>query len=538
MPSLANSAGITPSELRTALNSGALKQAWITSSTAYKQAIYEAFASLCFQNDISIFTSQNNDGNTNGSNYKGTYPGALGSFDAYACRSVQYGAILLYVTTNYDAIAAYSPHTISTKLARVSLSGILATRELPLNYVDNSQPLNNASVYKNIPLAGYNQPRINDNCQTFYTNISDESCTTKNDGTTNGFVSKVNYDFSQIRVSSAVAQDANGPQLPVGGFSDVEAALFSAADGGGDVSAKGKESLAGIGQVFGVAVSNNLYRAMQAFQGITATQIANDTAFDPAIAPNITSSQYTAIIDNDNASAYKADWSLLTGAVGVGKKVYLERLKSTSGSQAASNAFFLKSPCTDANAGSLQPASVSDSDLNFIVSENINENYLMKKLKNANTSGNFAIGVMSLTNDWRVNLTGYGDEFKWLKLNGIHPESGGVEKARNTTLNGIYQFYIEGHYFLANTAGKNNSGFYFNEFPQVLSYIANALASQKRQTDGVFPIRSCNQIPRGLLINPLSVIYDAFPCTSDNRGNNTHKGSNHGNSCAPIKLLN
>ena len=83
--------------------------------------------------------------------------------------------------------------------------------------------------------------------------------------------------------ANAVAADAFAPALPVGGFSDVEAALFSPTIGGGDVSARGVESDANVGQVFGVAVSIPLYRALQAAQGLSDV---NATTFDPVNAPN------------------------------------------------------------------------------------------------------------------------------------------------------------------------------------------------------------------------------------------------------------
>ena len=180
-------------------------------------------------------------------------PSTIGSFNAYACTRAGVTSLLFH-TVDGDSINAYAPHTLCTKLARISLAGIIGTTSAPLMYFNNSQPLNNANVYKGVQQVGSKLPRL---------------------GATKAF---------NVANAAAVAGDANGPQLPVGGFSDVEASLFPASLGGGNVSAKGTISYANI---FGVVVSTNLYRALQAAQGITAA----DAGFNPAFAPNITSSQ-------------------------------------------------------------------------------------------------------------------------------------------------------------------------------------------------------------------------------------------------------
>ena len=148
-----------------------------------------------------------------------------------------------------------------------------------------------------------------------------------------------------------MAADSLAPQLPVGGFSDVEASILPSTLGGGDVSSFGTEGQAYIGQVFGVVVSTPLYRALQTAQGVSASAISADTTFDPAIAPNITSAQYVSIAAQ--GGAYQTDWSPILGSVGTGHKVILARRVDTSGTQASSNAFFLKNPCASGVAANL-----------------------------------------------------------------------------------------------------------------------------------------------------------------------------------------
>lgn len=339
-------------------------------------------------------------------------------------------------------------------------------------------------------------------------------------------VSLAAYNSGQRNIAAALANDANGPQLPAGGFSDVEPALFPAALGGGDVSSKGVELQANIGQVFGVAVSTNLYRAMQVAQGINFSADAN---FNPDLAPNITSSQYAAIVDNDNASIYKQDWSTLIGAAGIGKKVILARRLPISGAQAASNAYFLKTPCTDALSGSLSPATASDSSATFTVRESLNEYHVKSVLTRASTSGEFAIGVISLTSDWRTEPTIFNipyNQYRWLKLNSVHPESGDINSARLKTKLGDYQFYSEGHYFVANTAGDLNS------YPvRILNEINSRLNLQTNAYNTPSIYQTTNNLPRGVLINPACAAINGCALKF------IHKGSANGNSCAPIKLL-
>ena len=484
MATAAVAAPITPAQIGAAQTANTLQKAWISGATAPTRVVYEGWVDGCDANTNSIFVSQTG---------TAVIPGSIGNYLAYACTRGGVASVLFH-TLDGGSLNAYAPHTVGTKLARISLAGIIATTSAPLAYNDASQPLNNANVYKGVAQVGANQPTTGPTAASNAAN------------------------------TAAVAGDANGPQLPVGGFSDVEAALFPAALGGGNVSSKGTESQANIGQVFGVAVSTNLYRAMQAAQGITAA----DTNFDPALAPNITSSQYAAIIDNDNGSAYKQDWSLLAGAAGTGKKVIVARRVPTSGTQASSNAFFLRTPCTDAVQGSLVPAAASDSiPGTFEVTENSSTGNVKSQLTAANTAGNFAIGVMSAENDWSLEsatASPLANGYRWLKIDGIHPETptdftnplNGRGNARLSAVTGNYPFHMETRYFVANTAP---AGFGANIVPAIATKLGNPPTAA-----------ACNTVPRGLTLNPAG----GSACTV---GTVVHKGTNAGNNCAPTKLF-
>ena len=191
------------------------------------------------------------------------------------------------------------------------------------------------------------------------------------------------------------------------------------------------ESEAFVGQTFGIAVSTNLYRALQLAQGMTAAAIAADTTFDPALAPNITSAQYTSIIAQ--GGAYQTDWSPLLGAAGSGKKVVLARRTDTSGTQASSNMFFLKNPCANGVFGQLIPATVADSTPTFVVTENSSTGNVKSALTAANTAGDFAIGVVSGENDWRVETSVSSAQYRFIKLDGISPETNSLQGTQTVT---------------------------------------------------------------------------------------------------------
>jgi hypothetical protein len=504
-------AGLTTSELISA------QKTWISGASAPTRVIYEGWVEGCDAGTNTIYSSQTG---------TAVVPGSLGNFVAYSCKRGGVSSVLFH-TVDGGSLNAYAPHTVGTKLGRVSLSAIIAAvtaASTPtLNYVDSSNPLNNAGVYKGVAAVG----------------VAVSSTPTANtivNGTTkdiNGVVIPAGNTLLSTNAYNAnkVATDAanSAPQLPVGGFSDVEAALWPSAIGGGDVSSAGTEGQANIGQVFGVAVSTNLYRALQLAQGFTAAQITADIDFSPALAPNISSEQYASIIQQ--GGSYQTDWSPILGSAGIGKKVILARRVETSGTQASSNAFFLKNPCTNAVSGNLNPAVAADSSANFEVFEGSGTSDVKKRLSLANVQGDYAIGVMSVENDWNLETNVVqtvaapgSHEYRWLKLDGVHPEAGDVTgtgatlnrgNARLQAVNGQYPFHMETRTFIANgLTGFNNS---------IVTAIAGKLAAPTNAA-------ACTTLPRGLTLNPLG----GSSCTN---GVQVHKGTTLGNSCAPISLF-
>ena len=459
-------AGVTPAQIEAARVAGTLDQAFITGASAPSKTIYEGFVGSgaavgCDPTTQSIFTSQT------GTNVT---PGGLGNVLGYACTRAG-RTLAVYHSIGGGSLTAYTPHTLNTSIERLRFLG-LACASGPLSYVDSTNTNNNATVYK--------------------------GCTA-------------------LTPALAVSEAVGNPGKPAGGFSDVEAKLFPASIGGGDVSSKGIEADAYVGQAFGVVVSTNLYRALQTAQGVTAAQITADTAFDPALAPNITKTQYASIIAQQAGSPYQTDWSAILGAAGVGKKVVLHRRVQTSGTQASSTAFFLETPC--AGSAGLNPATSLDSTPGvFEVTENSGTGNVKTGITSANTAGNFAIGVVSVENDWRID-SGTQNQYRFVKIDGTHPEAGDVANGRNTAVNGAYAFHMELKTFVANTAGTFAAAL----IPQIAANLSNPQAS------------ACAVLPRGLTLNPLNP-NSAGNCAVGGAGQ-VAKGSNEGNNCKPQVLF-
>jgi hypothetical protein len=320
--------------------------------------------------------------------------------------------------------------------------------------------------------------------------------------------------------------------------------------GAAATAALGTATAANFGQVFGVVVSRNLYRALQVAQGIANNTDVLDPNFDPVNAPNITSQQYVAIAAQ--GGAYQTDWQPLLGAAGAAKKVILARRVNSSGTQASSNAFFLANPCTSSN---LVPAGVADSlptpasPTQFEVVEGAGTGNVKQRLSLANLQNDFAIGVVSAENNWRTEaipatptVAAPGShQYRFVKLDGVHPESPAAKSlvgatpaqvtaltaeatanARATAAWTDYRFHMESYSYVANSA----TGF----AATILPVITAALVTPPTAA-------SCNVLPRGLTLNPAagsicdagsSVLNTTFATVE------VMNGTNFGDSCKPI----
>lgn len=248
-----------------------------------------------------------------------------------------------------------------------------------------------------------------------------------------------------------------GPLASAGGFLDIDAASFPASDYAtfGVASVPSTEPAA-FAQVFGLAVSNAMYTALQTKQGLTGCGVDSVT---PACQPTISKAQYTSIANDDFNSAKETKGAgLFLGAAFDGQDVVKCRRVSTSGTQSSSNEFFLKNfiGSDGAVAGAQQPADgvlyASGQGLPYSVNEGSGTGNTRACL----STNTYAVGVLSLENapDLTTRAGGARADRKWrfVKINGVHAYEPAVNSTA-TAKSGDYEFWFTSQKFGATPTG-------------------------------------------------------------------------------------
>ena len=340
---------------------------------------------------------------------------------------------------------------------------------------------------------------------------------------------------------------------PDAGLSDVETTIWQARGQVGTTPPPFTAPPSFAAQGFGIAVTEELYKALKTKQFAEgklpgcAADIPTDFAAG-ACQPSISRDQYTSIASQ--TGGYHTDWSPILGAaftVGPNKAVNLCRRVSTSGTQAASDIYFLSNPCAKANPtfGLLGPAtSAIDSNPGLF---HVQENSSTGNVKNClnfhnngfnNTStvsytnpngflsndeaaeGKFAIGVISLENlpaagtgpiaSGPGSAAAAGDKWKFVKLSNVSPNLEVSGKQRQTAIDGDYDFAFE---FQA---------LWLNSLDSARTTFMNAFVAQLSD-----PI---NVDLRGIYVVPGTFTNALNP-------NHVGKGTRLGNSCQPFQLF-
>lgn len=217
-------------------------------------------------------------------------------------------------------------------------------------------------------------------------------------------------------VSDAGVSDVNpemfvGQNVPAGDF-PVDAA---------EVAAK-MTVIPGAALLFGVPVSEPLYRALQLAQGKTVGM--DDEANMPSLSKAEAASIYAGRVKNWN--------SFKVGPTGQGLRDYVVALGGTapssnlvnicrrvngSGTQAQSNAKFLNYPCT---AGAGAPASSGSPVLGPVITLNSSSGNVDTCLNTAATNNRWAVGVQGLEKNFLVGGV-YPLAYRFVKIDGVAP---------------------------------------------------------------------------------------------------------------------
>jgi hypothetical protein len=244
-------------------------------------------------------------------------------------------------------------------------------------------------------------------------------------------------DFSSVTSAATTSVTTAFKKQTIGGFMDVNPELFAGLSVPAGVNYT--TTTVAAGQSFGVAVSPSLYTALQTAQGITGCL----NNLSPACQPSITKGQYASLIAQANAG-YIADWSVL--GLSDAQPVNICRRVSTSGTQAASNNYFLGKGCS---TGGQEPSALADNNPGvYNVSEGSGTGNAVTCLSSAT---NFAIGVLSAENASASSV------WRFVKLDGV-PVYDGV-KARQSAIDQKYDFSYEFVFVTANAASAVQKSF-------------------------------------------------------------------------------
>lgn len=259
-----------------------------------------------------------------------------------------------------------------------------------------------------------------------------------------------------VDVSDESGNTLTAPRKSEGGFLDIDAGAFSAADYAlyGIGSAPATQPAA-FSQVFGVAVSPDLYLALQSAQGITPN-LDNMTA---AGQPSITKAQYVSIV-SETFNTAKQDISAILGVGAAGDKLTVCRRVSTSGTQASSNQFFLNSYIggDGAAAGALAPADQATYGAGSgLDSYEVQEGSGTSNTRACLSGAGYALGVLSLENYPDLTTRSGGQradrKFRYVKINGVAAFNSAT-KSTDTAKAGQYDFWFTSQKFGATANGQ------------------------------------------------------------------------------------
>lgn len=259
-----------------------------------------------------------------------------------------------------------------------------------------------------------------------------------------------------VDVAAATPTTAlTAPRKSEGGFLDIDAAAFPATVlAAAGLAAAPATAPAAFSQVFGVAVSPDLYTALQTAQGITA----NVDAVSAASQPSITKAQYVSIVSEAFNSA-KTNINAILGVGAEGDKLTVCRRVSTSGTQASSNQYFLNGYVggDGAAAGAFNPAGLPDYsfDNTGLTSFEVQEGAGTANARTCLSNTGYAVGVLSLENAVDLTTRSGGQradrKYRFVKINGVAAYDG--VNSTTTAKAGQYDFWFTSQKFGATANG-------------------------------------------------------------------------------------
>lgn len=304
--------------------------------------------------------------------------------------------------------------------------------------------------------------------------------------TTGGTAATGTANLAGIALQTGVTASLTGLKSR-GGFLDIEPTAFPdtelTAAGVSASTLTAKTSPASFSQLFGVAVSNDYYKFLQAQQGITVPNGADDRL--PAYQPTFSRADYATLVTDIFNSAKE------TPPVA---KITVCRRISSSGTQAASNQYFLNGfvGVDGNNSGALVAADANTyGPGSGLDTYEVLEGGSTSNARDCLNANGYAVGVLSLENS-PAAATGTGEfgGYRFVKLGGVaaYDGAGSVAAAKN----GSYEFWFQSQKF----ANDNTA-------TAVLNAINSKLNDLSGLT-GLFPNDDNQYTRNGLNTNPIT----------------------------------
>ena len=263
--------------------------------------------------------------------------------------------------------------------------------------------------------------------------------------------------------------------VPTGGVADVEANLLRTVPGGGTLSSTEIGTFLagspGLDVVWGVAVTKNLFYALQTAEHLTDGTVAGCTTANndsPACAPSLSKMQVASLLLGANSSggANLLTWNQITGLNNTSdNNVYICRRDVGSGTEASFEAYFLGARCgssseamstqdgqftiESASGGNLEKC-LQAFDAGGIEITPYNQDFNTTYQPFTPAGNQWAIGILS-TELKSTDLSGHGDAFRMVAVDGVLPTLANV-------VNGFYPYFSTDAWYLIKSGSGIQTG--------------------------------------------------------------------------------
>lgn len=333
--------------------------------------------------------------------------------------------------------------------------------------------------------------------------------------------------------TGCTAADFQQHVVPTGGVADVEANLLRTVPGGAPLSGTDISTYLsgspGLDVVWGVAVTKNLFYALQVAEHLTDGTVPGCTTANndnPACAPSLSKEQVASLLlgANNSSGANLLTWNQITGLNNTtDNNVYICRRDVGSGTEASFEAYFLGARCSSSSEA------MSSQDGTFTI-ESASTGNLLKCLQafdqggisitpynqdfNTNyppitpTGGQWAIGIAT-TELKATDLSTHGDAFRMVAIDGVLPTLANV-------VNGYYPYFSTDSWYTIKSGTGVPTGDALAAFKAIQGDIGHPIPTQAADANYAGrPWGSGGDLaPASLFATSNNAGYSTFPVTT------------------------